>query len=265
MSMRVTAWDRIRSFRHGVSLWISERTGRAHRVAHETPVGALTGLSPSQAARLDKLRSRYRVHFELTQDEAGALQAYEYLDLLDQALQAWDTKARHGLVVHDVGCASFAYASALVALLRPARLTGVELEGYRRLRGGYNRAEKAAANVRHLPNTSFVIADYASYAHPADLIIAFFPFVTPAPVLGWRMPLTVLNPTALLQRIHANLGPSGEFWMINHSSQEAATATVYAQSAGMSLLRRHECESALRSRDAAPVISVWRASPVTAA
>jgi len=264
MASRITSWDRLRSLRHGISLWISERTGRSHRVAKETPAGALTDLAPSQAACLQRLRARYRVNFEAAQDAAGALQAYEYLDLLDQSLQSWGEPPPRGLVMHAVGCASFAYASALVALFRPSRLTGVELEGYRRLRGGFNRAEKAAANVQRLPNTSFVIADYTSYAYTADLVIAFFPFVSPAPVLGWRLPLSVLNPGALFERIRTNLSPSGEFWMINHSPAEAATAATYAQASGMSIVRRHECQSSLRSRESAPVVSVWRACPIEA-
>jgi len=258
MTYRITLWDRVRSFRHEVSLAISEHTGRIRRVAEEVPAGSLPNLSPEAVQRIDQLRARYSVCFEGSQDVAGALQAYEYLDFLDQALQAWRTEPRDGLVVHDVGCASFSYASALSCVFHPARLTGIELEGYRRLRGGVNRAEKAAANVRRLPSASFVVADYSRFVDQADLITAFFPFVSPKPVLGWRMPLKVLHPEAMFARIRGNLAPQGTLWMINHSDHEATVAANFAIAAGLEIVCRHACRVLVRPRPAEPVVSMWK-------
>ncbi len=210
--------------------------------------------------RASELAARYGSRFELQQDAAGALLAYEYLDILDQALAAWRMTPPSGIVMHDVGCASFAYASALVAVWNPCRLVGVELEGYRRLRGGVNRAEKAATNVARLPGVSFVISDYSTLADPADLVTAFFPFVTPAPVLGWRLPLTVLQPRSLFNRIRANIGPEGSLWMVNHGEVEASVAAGYASDSGLERIQRHVCKTTLRVRPAPPVVSAWRAT-----
>ena len=261
MTLRITPWDRMRSLRHAISLWISERTGRVRRAAPEIPAGELTGLAPQAESRIAELRTRYAARFEDTQDATGALQAYEYLDFLDQAIEAWGVKPSQGLAMHDVGCASFSYASALVAFFQPDRLVGVEFEGYRRLRGGVNRAEKAMTNVNRLPAASFVIADYAEYLEEADLITAFFPFVSPKPVLGWRMPLVVLQPGVLFDRIFANLTPAGMLWMINHSDEEAATAESYARAAGFVTVHRHLCRLTVCDRPAAPVVSAWRRGP----
>ena len=257
MNDRVSLWDRARSVRHAASLALSERIGRVRRPAPEQPAGDLLHLTPTAADRARALAHRYGVRFELRQDAAGTLSAYEYLDLIDQAVTAWQLEVIPIGVLHDIGCASFAYVGALAALWRPERIVGIEREGYRRLRGGINRAEKAMTNVARVPGAHFVVADYAKFEERADLITAFFPFVTPAPVLGWRMPLSVLQPRLLFARIRTNLSASGSLWMVNHGESEASTAAGYAAEAGLRLARRHVCVPALRARDHAPVVSQW--------
>ena len=263
MTTRYTLWQRVRSLRHAAAVTLSERVGRVRRSAPEVAAGVLPPLAAAAGARIDELVRRYGVRFEQSQEAPGALQAYEYLDLLDQALGAWGRAAPYAGVVHDVGSASFSYVAALAALLRPTHLVGVELEGYRRLRGGYNRAERALANVARVPGASFVVGDYAKFEQRADLITAFFPFVTPAPVLGWRMPLSVLRPAALFERIAGNLHGEGSLWMVNHSEEEAAIAAGYAMRAGLCQTGRHVAHNLLQPRPAPPVVSAWR--PATTA
>lgn len=252
-----TLWHKLLSLRYAAELAWSERRGRFRRACAAVPVGALAALAPPAAARVSDLARRYAVAFEQSQDREGSLQAYEYLDFLDQMLAACEVAASRGGIVHDVGCASFAYAGALCAFFAPERLVGFELEGYRRLKGGVNRAERAAANVAPLAVASFVIADYAAQAGQAAVITAFFPFVTPGPVLGWRLPLSVLRPAALFARIAANLKPSGALWMVNHSEFEFPVAAGHATDAGLRLVARHRCTPTIRARRHAPVASVW--------
>jgi hypothetical protein len=38
--------------------------------------------------------------------------------------------------------------------------------------------------MARLPNTRFVVGDYAEFREPADIITAWFPFLTPASILG---------------------------------------------------------------------------------
>jgi SAM-dependent methyltransferase len=236
---------------------LSERTGRRGPPAHETPAGSLNPQQPGARERIAALANRYGVRFEDQQDAAGALQAYEYLDWLDQALDAWGIAAPQGGRVHDVGCASFAYAAALAAWCRPKALLGIELEGFRRLRGGVNRAQRAAANVARLPAAAFLIADYAQFEEGADLVTAFFPFVTPTPVLGWRLPLSLLRPEALFQRIAHNLNPGGRFWMVNHGEAEERIAHGFARDAKLRFLHRHVCVPRIMPRETPAVISEW--------
>ncbi len=257
MRRRISLWDRARSLRHAARLALSERTGRFTGAAAEAAAGWLD-LEPPAAARVAALSQRHGVCFESQQEAAGALHAYEYLDFLDQALDAWGQRPPRVPVMHDVGCASFGYAAALVALCRPGRLVGVELEGYRRLRGGVNRAGKAAANVARLSHASFVIADYTRFAERADLITAFFPFVTPTPVLGWRLPLSVLRPRELFLAVRRNLNPGGRLWMVNQGETEETLAREHAGAAGLEPARRHVCTSVIRPRAVSPILSEWQ-------
>ncbi len=84
------------------------------------------------------------------------------------------------------GAASFWYAAPLRAFFRPRRLLGVDVEGFR--------------------------------------LTAWFPFGTPAAILAWRLPLSLLQPECLFRQIHHNLRPDGLFVMINHGIGEAALA-----------------------------------------
>ncbi len=63
-------------------------------------------------------------------------------------------------------------------------LTGVDLEGFRLYPTGYSRYDFATGYAADLPHTAFVVADYCEVNAPVDVITAWFPFVTPAPVLA---------------------------------------------------------------------------------
>lgn len=253
----VSLWDRVRSARYRWLIACSEWSGRLRSPRPDEPLAALSAWPAAAHERAVLLSQRYGGGFEAFLDEPSALQAYEYLDMLDQALGALPVTVRPGGVLHDVGCASFSYAAALYAVFRPGRLIGVEREGFRRLADGRNRAERAAALLGRLPSASFEIADYASFSAPADTITAFFPFVTPAPVLGWRMPLSVLQPAALFSRIHDNLAADGLVIMVNHSTEEARVAFRYAGAAGLRLLGQHEPTPLFVAREKPAVLSAW--------
>lgn len=240
---------------------MSERLGRVRRVAPETPAGDLDAelarRPPHVATRIATLADRYGVRFEATCNASTALFNYEYLDLLDGAHDAWRLAPPRPATLHDAGCGSFAYAAALAAFFRPARLIGVELEGYRRLRDGANRHERALGYLASLPGAEFRVADYATIVERAELVTAFFPFVTPGPVLAWRLPLRVLRPAALYGRIAANLRPDGRFLTVNLHDREAQVADAYAQAAGLRCLARHARTRLIHADRPPVVVSLW--------
>ena len=69
--------------------------------------------------------------FESYYGQHTTLANYAYLDLLDQAWTAIGRPLPQGGSVTDVGCANFWYARTLHTFFRPAKLTGVEVEGFR--------------------------------------------------------------------------------------------------------------------------------------
>ena len=250
--------QRLRSGYHAFWYWLGEGLAWSRGLYRERPVEQLTHLSGSQQARIALLRRQFGVRFEQQCSALTTLKNYDYLDILDQAWTAWGQPRPVGGVVHDVGSSNFWYARALHAFFTPAALTGVEVEGYRIYYNGYSRWDYARGYVQSLPQTTFEIADYAQYEQPADTIVAWYPFVTPAPVLAWRMPLAFLAPQALFARIAMNLNPSGVFVMVNQGPEEADAAAEYCRHAGLRFESSCEVRLTLRRRRKPPVVSWWR-------
>jgi len=249
---------RLRSWRHGFWFGVSRRLRWSRGIYREKPAGELS-LEPDAAQRVAALQSRYDVHFEQHLGPRSSTINYEYLDLLDCA---WAQCARgrpQGGIVCDVGCASFWYAAALHAFFRPQRLIGVEVEGHRLFRDGRARIDYAAGYVADLPNTEFVVADYAVCELPADIITAWFPFVTQHAILAWRLPLSLLKPEALFSQIKHNLKDDGLFVMINHGPREAQRAAECCIAAGLERDGQFVHTGPLsRYRAVPPMVSWWR-------
>jgi SAM-dependent methyltransferase len=226
---------------------------------HETPARELPALAIEQAERIAALRDRYQVQFELQMNAATSGNNYEYLDILDRA---WAQSGLHRPLagtVCDIGCASFWYAAALHAFFRPARLIGVEIEGHRLFRDGRSRVDYAAGYLEKLPNSEFIVADYAACETPADIITAWFPFLTATAILAWRLPLSLLAPQRLFVRIKHNLRPGGLFIMVNHGLSEAVLAEQLCGAAGLMLISRWAETGTLSNHRSRPaVLSCWR-------
>ncbi len=257
-SPRYTVCQRLRSGYHALWYRLSDQLRWSRGIYREQPAGQLlTELSNSQRTRVAVLRRQFGVEFERQCHALTALKNYEYLDLLAQTWTDWGMSRPAGGVVHDVGSSNFWYARALRAFFRPTTLTGIEVEGYRIYPNGYSRWDYAQGYVQGLPRTKFVVADYAKYVEPADTIISWYPFVTPAPVLAWRMPLGLFAPQALFSRIASNLNPSGLFVMINQGPNEAACAARFCRKAGLVFRHSTEVRTTLRARPMPPIITCW--------
>lgn len=253
--------DRLRSAYHGFWLAVSERTARVRGPRPEAPAGGLPCLRPDAQRRVAELRGRYGIAFEQRLGVQSALQNYEYLDWLDAAFPAWGVPPPRPRELHDVGCGGFAYAQALHRYFVPGRLVGIDVEGHRRLRGRVNRHERVLGHIAGLPGAEFVVADYTRWSRPADLATAFFPFVTPEPLLAWRLPLSLLRPAALFGALRANLAPGGRLLMANQSHAEHAVAGEFARAAGLARLAVIERGRLVPSADTDSriVLSLWQA------
>jgi SAM-dependent methyltransferase len=251
--------QRLRSLRHRFAYGVSESLRWSRGTHRETAAGELPSLPIEEARRIAALQLRYQVRFEARLAAATSLRNYEYLEILDDAWAHSELGRGQIEVLCDIGCASFWYAAALDAFFHPKSLVGVEVEGYRRFKDGRTRIDYARGYTESLPNARFVIADYLSFDQRADLITAWFPFVTPAAILAWRLPLSLLCPERLFERIARNLRDGGLFVMINHGAAEADAAARLCDAANLSAISRRAATGVLsRYREAPPVVSCWR-------
>jgi hypothetical protein len=233
--------QQLRSWRHAFWYGVSERVRWTRGIYQETPVRVLPTRTLDQSDRIAVLRTRYQVQFESILTAATSANNYEYLDILDRAWSESGLPLMQDGTLCDVGCASFWYAACLQAFFRPQRLVGIEIEGHRLFRDGRTRI------------------DYAAGREPADLITCWFPFLTPAAILAWRMPLSLLAPERLFASIKGNLKPQGLFVMVNHGPMEAAMAEQLCSAAGLRAIGRWGDAGILSGhRLSAPLLSCWR-------
>jgi SAM-dependent methyltransferase len=249
--------------RHRFWYGVSERARWSRGAFRETPALQLPALPAEQSRRIAALQGRYQLRFESELGVQTSLNNYEYLDILDHAWPAAGPSRPQGMeLLCDVGCASFWYAAALEAFFRPRALVGVDVEGYRLFKDGRTRRDYAAGYVGQRRNARFVVADYLTYEEPADLITAWFPFLTPAAILAWRLPLSLLRPERLIRQIHHNLKPGGCFVMVNHGMAEAQAAHRLCIAAGFAPGWQEPAPSVLsRGRVLPPVVSSWGRRP----
>jgi len=255
----VYSWlQRLRSLRHRFWYGVSERVRWSRGVFHETPARELPELTIEQGDRIAALRTRYQVQFELGMTAVTAVNNYEYLDILDRAWSAAGLARPRGGRLSDIGCASFWYAAALDAFFRPERLVGVEVEGYRLFKDGHTRIDYARGYLSTFADARFIVADYRDLELPAEIITAWFPFVTPTAILAWRLPLSLLAPERFFGRVQVNLCPGGLFVMVNHGADEALVAQKFCEASGLRCrFRLTECGVLSRQRQNPAILSIW--------
>ncbi len=251
----------LRSRYHSFWYHLGERVAWSRGTYRERPAKELRDLSGIQHERIASLQRHFRVRFEDRATQATALKQYDYLDILDQAWSALKLPVLTGGVVQDIGPSNFWYAPVLHTFFRPTELVGIEVEGHRIYLNGYSRLDYARGYIENLPKTEFLIRDYSRYNRPAHTVIAWYPFVTPNPVLAWRMPLSLFTPHALFSQVAHNLQPHGLFLMVNQGRREASIAAAWCRKAGLVRHRSCELRPILRPRIPAPVLSCWMHPP----
>jgi SAM-dependent methyltransferase len=250
--------QRLRSGYHAVRYRLANGLRWSLGEYRELPAGHLLDLTMEQRSRVAVLQRRYGMKFEAHLSADTALRNYDYLDLLDQAWTDWGlARPSHGIVC-DVGCANFWYARTLGTFFRPKRLIGVEVDGYRLYRNGHCRRDYARGYLHELPHAAFEVRNYVGVRQRADVITAWFPFITSGPLLAWRLPLSLFDPESLVRAILSNLNPNGVFVMVNHSRAEANIAAALCRMVGLSNVGSTYIKRSVRSRLVAPVISCWR-------
>ena len=244
---------------HACRYYLEKRLAWSRGSYREPPAEQLRGLSGIQQERIASLKRRFRVRFEQEVEQGTALKQYDYLDILAQAWAAWKLPHSTGGILQDIGSNNFWYAAVLHTFFRPTETVGIELEGHRLYINGYSRLDYAHGYIQDLPNTRFFVGDYTSYDHPADVVTAWYPFVTPGVVLAWGMPLSLWTPRALFDQVVNNLQPHGLFFMVNQGREEAAIAAAWCERVGLVRYGTRVLKATLHSRLPA-VASYWMLS-----
>lgn len=243
--------------RNGLSLRISRQIRWSKGPHLETPCSTLPNLDPVRAERVARLATKYGVKFESSFGVRTTLDNYAYLEFLDCAFGA---HALHplDLAITDVGSGSFWYAAATHAFFRPSQLDGFEVDGYRRYWNGWTRRDRAQGYAGALRQTRYHVADYCEISQPAELITCWYPFVSQGPLLAWGLPLKLLKPKQLFERIKENLLPDGSLFLVNHGPSEAKTAASLVESAGLRFRWSWTQADPLVPRPQMPVASYWQ-------
>jgi len=257
---RITLTDRLRSGYHRIWYEATQALRWSRGSYREAPIGTGLNLTPSQRARIKKLGAIYGARFEFRYPPETTLLNYGYLDLLDRARQTLNWTISQHQQVCDVGSSNFAYAAALQTFFHPSHLVGIEVEGHRLYCNGRSRIDYANGHIQDLPNTHYVVRDYRQYNKPAEIITAWFPFVTPKPLLAWRLPLSLFDPAAIFAQIANNLVLGGTFVMINHSPTEATVARNFAEAIGLVCRGQYVHDTPLRPRTQPAVLTLWHHS-----
>lgn len=257
---RFSLTDRLRSGYHRVWYEASQALRWSRGTFRERSAGTLTALTDAQSRRVDELVATYHRRFEVALPPETALLNYAYLDLLDCAKKALKWTVPREEHVCDLGSANFSYAAALHSFFHPTRLVGVEVDGHRLYCNGRTRIDYARGHIHDLPHTDYVVADYRRYDQSSRLISAWFPFVTPQPLLAWRLPLSLFDPSAVFARVANNLLCGGTFVMINHSPGEAKVAHHLVEATGLVCQGHYVHEQPLRPRPQPAVLTLWQQS-----
>lgn len=256
-SKGISLADRLRSGYHRFWYEASQALRWSRGPFREDLKGPMTNLTPTQQHRTKELAKSYRSRFETSLTPETALLNYSYLDILDRARHALGWPVPLNQRVCDLGSANFAYAAALHTFFHPNRLTGVEVDGHRLYCNGRSRIDYASGHIQDLSQTEYVVADFRRFTGQADIITAWYPFVTPKPLLAWRLPLSLFNPAAVFAQVANNLIIGGTFVMINHSVAEAEVARGIAEDVGLVCAGHYLHQAPLRPRTADPVLTIW--------
>jgi hypothetical protein len=199
--------------------------------------------------RARALETRYRIAPTVQQrlSPASLLQVLYFMDLLDTALEragfAGASLARlegdsfAPIDTLDIGAKNFISSIALWHVLEPppahatpaprgALLTGVEIDGWRILRGWHSRCDMANYYLGLLPASesarkhTFQTLDFLQLSGQFDFITWFHPFLDAYPLLHWGLPRRLLRPEPMFRHMLARLRPGGVALVVNQEPHE---------------------------------------------
>lgn len=252
--MPLSIWQRLRSLRYARDFWLRHwlmpwrlRGLSASAVERGLPQPADIPLArlPMALAQQQRLQSLLPLPWPALPllAERESLTVMKWIDLLQAHRPAhWSDQTRWCSL--DVGSKNASYAMGLASLAvacAPAQaelcLDAVELDGGRRYRDGYCRADYGhhftsqaqhwLASCRLAPaQVRYLVSDVRRHQGCYDMITWLMPFVFADPHLAWGLPLQFYDPQAITDHVLQQLAPAGLMLMVHLNSEEFDAMTT---------------------------------------
>lgn len=164
-----------------------------------------------------------------------------------------------GLSVLEPGCQDFSRLPAIARFFRPGSVTGIELDPFPILNNLHSRADKAHY-FRTLVSepTHFVGADFFTWSGTGDLLLAFYPFVSPHPALAWGLPAEFGDPEEWVLAIERSLAPGGMALVVHQGSWEEECFDAARANSQLRLERRAVAQCPFSPHRYPPHASLYR-------
>lgn len=247
MSLSLSLWQRLRSLRHWRDFWFRHlglrwRYRQLRTADVEVGLPEPVALSPvaaaqaaTQAAELRSADAPWPALPNLAERES--LTVASAVTLLQAAAPAcWTQQPTWASL--DIGSKNASYALGLAYLAQhlaaeqaQLQLTAIELDGGRRYRDGFCRADYGLyfmaqaqqwlQSQRLSPcEARFIVGDLRQHQGRYDLVTWLMPFVFADPHLAWGLPLRYFNPVAHADHVLQQLKRDGLLLVVNLNPQE---------------------------------------------
>jgi SAM-dependent methyltransferase len=246
---------------------------RAFGLPSDGQDGWLRSLGPAARRRAGRLRQRYDLAaLQACSTDCVFAENLAVLEALETVFAGDRPPVTGTCAAVDVGSGVFAYATALqrfctrfaaAGAAPPVDLLGVEVDGYRRLRGGGDRRDHGEAHAALAgAGVHYRVADFRHLElAPQHVVTMFFPFVTAYALLQWGAPLQHWRPRALLRKAAAVLEPGGLLFVANQTGGEFERMRALLSGLPLELVRARPIASDLvpyAARTEGRVGSLWR-------
>lgn len=127
----------------------------------------------------------------------------------------------------DVGAKNWLYVKAIDYYLKHHgvvhhQIVGVEIDPNRLYVDGHTRQGHARSYIVNDPHITYIAGDVMEHHDKYDVISSFLPFIVPEPCLNWGLPLSKLQPQAMLSHLVDLLEPGGVLLIMNQDNDEDA-------------------------------------------
>lgn len=228
----VSFFERLRSNWNRLSFQLRSRLRFRRSGYQEGPISDedrlkwLKSLPEPAAAAARSLEERYSTH---------SWHAHLHLDNYRKNLatlwlleRLWDggRAPREGekLSVLEAGAHDFSRLFALDAFFRARGfspvITGMELDPYRVLANFHSRADLADYYAGLRPPHRYLAGDFFGHREQYDLLLAFYPFVSPHPALAWGLPLEWGDPKRWVEGLIRTVKPEGRALLVHQGPWE---------------------------------------------